>query len=149
MLTESCIMFFSPSRAVLSVILRDEYLTSAVRTKERPGLIFLAARWFGPAASASVLSVCLDYILRVCQSLWDSFPYLGKLHWFLFPLLSYFYDPGMFIFRWGSNFVEKLCWMRACRWKWHLVFPTLYIIIVYRVNLKKNTANYHETSLEQ
>ena len=34
MLTESCVMFFSPSRAVLSVILRDEYLTSAVRTKE-------------------------------------------------------------------------------------------------------------------
>ena len=27
-------MFFSPSRAVLSAILRDEYLTSAVRTKE-------------------------------------------------------------------------------------------------------------------
>ena len=30
MLTESCVMFFSPSRAVLSAILRDEYLTSAV-----------------------------------------------------------------------------------------------------------------------
>ena len=23
-------------------------------------------------------------------------------------LLSYFYDPGMFIFRWSSNFVEKV-----------------------------------------
>ena len=34
MLTESCVMFFSPSRAVLSAILRDEYLTSEVRTKE-------------------------------------------------------------------------------------------------------------------
>ena len=34
MLTESCVMFFSPSRAVLSAILRDEYLTSAVGTKE-------------------------------------------------------------------------------------------------------------------
>ena len=34
MLTESCVMFFSPSRAVLSAIVRDEYLTSAVRTKE-------------------------------------------------------------------------------------------------------------------
>ena len=30
MLTESFVMFFSPSRAVLSAILRDEYLTSAV-----------------------------------------------------------------------------------------------------------------------
>ena len=34
MLTESCVMFFSPSHAVLSAILRDEYLTKAVRTKE-------------------------------------------------------------------------------------------------------------------
>ena len=34
MLTESCVMFFLLSRAVLSAILRDEYLTSAVRTKE-------------------------------------------------------------------------------------------------------------------
>ena len=50
----------------------------------------------------------LDSILRVCQSLWDSFLYLGKLHWFLYLLLSYFYDPGMSIFRWSSNFVEKV-----------------------------------------
>ena len=42
------------------------------------------------------------------SSLWDSFLYLGKLHWFLYLLLSYFYDPGMFIFRWSSNFVEKV-----------------------------------------
>ena len=39
MLTESCVMFFSPSRAVLSAILRDEYLTSAVRTKEGVELV--------------------------------------------------------------------------------------------------------------
>ena len=73
-----------------------------------PGLIFLAARWSGLAASASIFSLCLDYILRVCQSLWDSCLYLEKLHWFLYLLLSYFYDPGMFIFRWSSNFVEKV-----------------------------------------
>ena len=34
MLTEPCVMFFSPSLVVLSAVLRDEYLTSAVRTKE-------------------------------------------------------------------------------------------------------------------
>ena len=34
MLTEPCVMFFSLSRAVLSAILRDKYLISAVRTKE-------------------------------------------------------------------------------------------------------------------
>ena len=50
MLTESCVMFSSPSRAVFSAILRDEYLTSAVRTKEgdsffssnRRGQIFIS-----------------------------------------------------------------------------------------------------------
>ena len=26
----------------------------------------------------------------------------------IYLLLSYFYDPGMFIFRWSSNFVEKV-----------------------------------------
>ena len=44
----------------------------------------------------------------VCQSLWDSFLYLGNLHWFLYLLLSYFYDHGMFIFRWSSNFLERV-----------------------------------------
>ena len=48
------------------------------------------------------------YILRVCQSLRDSFFCLGKLHWFLYLLLSYYYDPDMFIFCWSSNFVEKV-----------------------------------------
>ena len=47
-----------------------------------PGPIFLAARWSGPATSASMFSVFWVYILRVCQSLWDSFLYLWKLHWF-------------------------------------------------------------------
>ena len=46
--------------------------------------------------------------VRVCQGLWDLSPYLGKLHWFPYLLLFYFYDPGMFIFRWSSNFVEKV-----------------------------------------
>ena len=73
-----------------------------------PGLIFFAARWSGPATLASIFSAFLDYILRVCQSLRDSFFYLGKLHWFLYLLLSYYYDPGMFIFCWSSNFVEKV-----------------------------------------
>ena len=34
MLSESCVIFFSPSRAVLGAILRDEYLTSLVLTAE-------------------------------------------------------------------------------------------------------------------
>ena len=61
-----------------------------------------------PATSANIFSAFLYYILRVCQSLRDSFFYQGKLHWFLYLMLSYYYDPGMFIFCWSSNFVEKV-----------------------------------------
>ena len=37
---------------------------------------------------------------------------------------------------------KKLCWMRVWRRRWHLVSPTLYIIIVYRVNLNKLSRNF-------
>ena len=37
---------------------------------------------------------------------------------------------------------EKLCWMRAWRRRWHLLSPTLYVIIVYRVNLNKLSRNF-------
>ena len=46
MLTDPRVMFFSPSRAVLSAILRDEYLTSAVGTKEGDLLLLLLVRTF-------------------------------------------------------------------------------------------------------
>lgn len=38
----------------------------------------------------------------------DSFLQPGRLYWFPFLLLYYFYDPSMFISRWTSNFVEKV-----------------------------------------
>ena len=107
-----------------------------------PGLIFLAARWSGPAISASMFSIVLDYILRVCQSLRDSFFYLGKLHWFhiccypITTILACLFSVGVRI-SW-----KKLCWMRAWRPRWHLVSPTLYIIIVNRVNLNKLSRNF-------
>ena len=102
-----------------------------------PGLIFLAACWSGPAASVSIFSVCLDYILRVCQSLWDSFLYLESFVGFY---ICYYPISTILacLFSFGVRISWKtLCWMRACRRKWHLVFPTLYIIIVDRVNLNK------------
>ena len=36
---------------------------------------------------------------------------------------------------------KKLCWMRAWRQRWHLVSPTLYII-VYEVNLNELSRNF-------
>ena len=53
-------------------------------------------------------SRCVWIIFFEFVKVWDSFLYLGKLHWFLYLLLSYFYYPGMFIFLWSSNFVEKV-----------------------------------------
>ena len=64
--------------------------------------------WLFRRAYSDLFSAILDYILRVCQSLRDSFFYLEKLHWYLYLLLSYYYDPDMFIFCWSSNFVEKV-----------------------------------------
>ena len=40
-------MFFSPSVAVLSAILPDEYLTSAVRTKEGDSVFNIVLALFG------------------------------------------------------------------------------------------------------
>ena len=37
---------------------------------------------------------------------------------------------------------KKLCWMRAWWRRWHLVSPTWYIIIVYRVNSNKLSRNF-------
>ena len=61
-----------------------------------------------------------------------------------FVSLSYFYDPGMFIFRWKSNFVEKVVLKGSMAAK--MAFPVSYLvysnIIVYRVNLNKLSRNF-------
>ena len=70
---------------------------------------------------------------------------LGKLHWFLHLLLSYYYDSGMFIFCWSSNFVEKVVLNERMSAKMASpVSPAWYIIIVYSVNLNKLSRNLLE-----
>ena len=67
----------------------------------RPHLLGRALIWPGHFdASTFGLFECV----KVC---WIRFP-LGKLHWFLCLILSYFYDPSMLMYRWNSNFVEKV-----------------------------------------
>ena len=61
------------------------------------------ARMLQRAYSRAVWIISFEFV-----SLWDSFLYLGKLHWFLYLLLSYFFDPGVFVFRWSANFGEKV-----------------------------------------
>ena len=55
---------------------------------------------------------------------------------FITTILACLFSVGVRISR------KKLCWTRAWRRRWHLVSPTLYIIIVYRVNLNKLSRNF-------
>ena len=86
-------------------------------------------RVVGSSPSSLIEESSPNYILRVCQSLRDSFFYLGKLHWFLYLLLSYYYDPGMFIFCWSSNFVEKVVLNESMAAK--MVYGVSYLVYYY------------------
>ena len=62
------------------------------------------ARLLRRAYSRCVWIIFFEFV-KVCGirfSIWESF--IG----FYICCLSYFYDAGMFIFRWSSNFVEKV-----------------------------------------
>ena len=74
-----------------------------------------------------------------CQSLLDSFLPLGELHWFLYLMLCYFYDPSMLVYLWNSNFVEKLklCWKKSLAAEMPPRASYFVYYIVWRVNLSK------------
>ena len=71
------------------------------------------------------------------------------LNWFLYLLLSYYYDPGMYIFCWSSNFVKKVELNESIATKMasRVSYPVYYYCI--QSEFEQITANYHETSLEQ
>ena len=101
------------------------------------GLIFLPrvdlARLLRRAYSRSVWIISLEFVkvcgIRFC--ICEGFIGVYICCYPISTILACLFSVGVRI-SW-----KKLCWMRACRRKWHLVFPTLYIIIVYRVNLNK------------
>ena len=85
------------------------------------------------AYSRSVWITSFEFV-KVCGirfSIWESFIGFFICCYPISTILACLFSVGVRI-SW-----KKLCWMRACRRKWHLVFPTLYIIIVDRVNLNK------------
>ena len=91
------------------------------------------ARPLRRACSRSFGIISLEFV-KVCEirfSIWESFIGFYISCYPISTILACLFSVGVRI-SW-----KKLCWMRACRRKWHLVFPTLYIIIVYRVNLNK------------
>ena len=91
------------------------------------------ARLLRRAYSRSVWIISFEFV-KVCGirfSIWESFIGFYICCYPISTILACLFSVGVRI-SW-----KKLCWMRACRRKWHLVFPTLYIIIVDRVNLNK------------
>ena len=111
-----------------------------------PGLIFLAKRWSGPATSVSIFSafwITSFKFVKVCGirfSVWESFIGFYICCYPITTILACLFSVGVQI-SW-----KKLCWMRAWRWRWHLLSPTLYILIEY---IEWIWTNYHKTSLEQ
>ena len=91
------------------------------------------ARLLRRAYSRCVWIIFFEFV-QVCGirfSIWESVIGLYICYYPISTILACLFSVGVRI-SW-----KKLCWIRACRRKWHLVFPTLYIMIVYRVNLNK------------
>ena len=91
------------------------------------------ARLLRRAYSPSVWIMSFEFV-KVCGirfSFWESLIGFYICCYPISTILACLFSVGVWI-SW-----KKLCWMRACRRKWHLVFPTLYIVIVNRVNLNK------------
>ena len=77
--------------------------------------------------------------VKVCGirfSIWESFIGFYICCYPITTILKCLFSVGVRI-SW-----KTLCWMRAWRRRWHLLSPTLYIIIVYRVNLNKLSRNF-------
>ena len=75
-------------------------------------------------------------VCRIRFSIWESFIGFYISCYPITTILTWLFFVGVRI-SW-----KKLCWMRAWWRRWHLVSPTLYIIIVYRMNLNKLTRNF-------
>ena len=78
-------------------------------------------------------------LVKVCRirfSIWESFIGFYICCYPITTILACLFYVGVRI-SW-----KKLCWMRAWRRRWPLLSPTLYIIIVYTVNLNKLSRNF-------
>ena len=91
------------------------------------------ARLLRRAYSRSVWIISFEFV-KVCGirfSIWESFIGFYICCYPISTILACLFSVGVRI-SW-----KTLCWKGAWRRKWHLVSPTLYVIIVYRVNLNK------------
>ena len=72
----------------------------------------------------------LDFLIRILQSLVNSFLQLRRLHWFPYLGQSDFSEPSVFTYRWSLNFVINVVLERE-RWplRFQLVPPSLCILL--------------------
>ena len=101
---------------------------------------FLGRGWSGPAASASIFwsvwIISFEFV-KVCGirfSIWESFIGFYICCYPISTILTCLFSVGVRI-SW-----KKLCWMRACRRKWHLVS----VVTQYRLtNQRQNLLRIH------
>ena len=135
-------MYWSPERSPQDSL--DEFFFCTV---PRPHFLGRALIWPGCFGEhiLGLFGLYPSRFVKVCGIRFS----LGKLHWFLYLLLSYFYNPCMFIFRWSSNFVEKVVLNESMSAK---MASRVYCLVYYyciKSEFKQITANYQETSLEK
>ena len=104
----------------------------------RDGFFLYSARLLRRACSRSFWIVSFEFF-KICGirfSIWESFIGFYICCYPISTILACLFSVGVRI-SW-----KKLCWKGAWRRRWHLVSPTLYIIIVYTVNLNKLSRNF-------
>ena len=96
------------------------------------------ARLLRRACSKSFWIISFEFVkvFGIHFSIWESFIGFYICCYPIFTILACSFSVGVRISR------KKLCWKGAWRRKWHLVSPTLNVIIVYRVNLNKLSRNF-------
>ena len=113
-------------------------------TVPRPHFLGRALIWTGYFGEhvLGLFGLYLSSFFKVCGirfSIWESFIGFYICCYPISTILACLFSVGVRISR------KKLCWKGAWRRKWHLVSPTLYVIIVYRVNLNKLSRNFVAT----
>ena len=104
----------------------------------RDGFFLYSARLLRRACSRSFWIISFEFV-KVCGirfSIWESFIGFYICCYPISTILACLFPVGVRI----SG--KTLCWKGAWRRKCHLVSPTLYIIIVYRVSLNKLSRNF-------
>ena len=108
------------------------YSAQALLSWPRVDLAWLLRR----AYSRPFWITSFELVCRIRFSIWESFIGFYICCYPITTILACLFYVGARI-SW-----KKLCWMRAWRRRWHLLSPTLYIIIVYTVNLNKLSRNF-------